>query len=297
MGISKRKKLNTQSPQEIDLYSIGESTSKFGRKAEKYLNISINETDDFEDIINHDIAENNIVFDEEDVDQELRDLYLDDFNIDEIRKYKPQEYPHFPKNIRSFLSKLKLVVNNNYADVQPPRVEGYIHDLMNFLLTEANFDDGLHLTLRTCVLDLQISDETFAANADKEGRRGAEIIWVLDEDKCRFDNRWRKGDIQLIANMIAASQKNRALMDKVHPERMIGIKFDADCLYFYSSYVTESYLDCLTESEPPNIPLVVNKFPKSKPLSLSNNQDRKTLFLYLAALRKYALSLTPYYMS
>ncbi|KXN68061.1 hypothetical protein CONCODRAFT_9791 [Conidiobolus coronatus NRRL 28638] len=168
---------------------------------------------------------------------------------------------------------------------------------MNFLLTEANFDDGLHLTLRTCVLDLQISDETFAANADKEGRRGAEIIWVLDEDKCRFDNRWRKRDTQLIANMIAASQKNRALMDKVHPERMIEIKFDADCLYFYSSYITESYLDCLTESEPPNIPLVVNKFPKSKPLSLSNNQDRKILFLYLAALRKYALSLTPYYMS
>ncbi len=55
-----------------------------------------------------------------------------------------------------------------------------------------------------CILRLQLGLENFAAYANKEGRRETEITWVIDEDKHRFDRRWKRGDVQLIANMIAA---------------------------------------------------------------------------------------------
>ena len=90
--------------------------------------------------------------------------------------------------------------------------------------------------------------------------------------------------------MIAAVQTNDSTLKRIYPEKMIGIKFDADCLYFYSTKVTKSYLNELVEGDRPE-PLVVNKFPKDKELSLSMVDDRKEIFMYLSALRKYALSL------
>ena len=56
-----------------------------------------------------------------------------------------------------------------------------------------------------------IGSNSYAAFADREGRRGTEIIWILDEDKHKFDSKYfattkyLRGDIQLIANMIAAA--------------------------------------------------------------------------------------------
>ena len=290
---SKRKK------QEITVDDIGNSTSSFGENAEKFLNIRIEETDSFDDIINHGISscEDKITYSGDDVNQELNDILLEGFDRDDVRVYKPQKHKHLPKRAQTFLYKLNTVVNNNYQQVEPTHVEDYIHDLMDNVLREAKFEDGTELILMPCLLRLTIGEESFAAHADKEGRRGTEIVWVLDEDKHKFDKRWKRGDIQLIANMIAAAQTNKLTLERVYPKRILGIKFDADRLYFYSAYITEQYLNELLSmnENSSSVPLIVKKFPKSKELSLSFFEDRKKIFMYLSAMRKYALSLDAIY--
>lgn len=84
-------------------------------------------------------------------------------------------------------------------------------------------EDGTELIL--ILLQLFIGEERFAAHSDREGRRGTEIIWVLDEDKHKFDRRWKKGDVQLIANIpldplgIAAAQTNMSVLNRVYPKK------------------------------------------------------------------------------
>jgi hypothetical protein len=292
----KRKK----SLENVTVYDIGNSTSSFGEKAEYFLNIRINNTDSFDDIINHGAtSDERITYDYSDVNQELNDLLLQDFDRDAIRIYKPQHNKSLPKRAQTFLYKLSTVVNNNYVPIEPVHIEDYIHDLMDNVLREAKFEDGIELILMPCVLRLTIGDEGFATHADKEGRRGTEIIWVLDEDKHKFDKRWKRGDVQLIANMIAAAQTNRSALQKLYPSKILGVKFDADRLYFYSACVTEDYLDELSElpaEKRCSVELVVNKFPNSRELSLSFYEHRKEIFMYLSAFRKYALSLEPFYV-
>ena len=291
--------------QEITVDDIGNSTSSFGKNAEKFLNIHINETDSFDDIINHGISLQNdkITYSNDDINPELIDILLEGFDRDAIRLYKPMQHKDLPKRAQTFLYKLSTVVNNNYQQVEPAHVENYIHDLMDNVLREAKFEDGTELILMPCQLRLTIGEESFAAYADREGRRGTEIIWVLDEDKhkysdtkCPSDKRWKRGDIQLIANMIAAAQTNHSVLQKVYPDRILGIKFDADRLYFFSAYITEEYInELLSMDNNSNIPLIVNKFPKTKELSLSLFEDRKKIFMYLSAMRKYALNLDAIY--
>ena len=216
----KRKK------QEITVDDIGNSTSSFGEKAEKFLNININETDSFDDIINHGIhsQDHKITYSNDDINPELIDILLEGFDRDAVRLYKPMQHKDLPKRAQTFLYKLNTVVNNNYQQVEPVHVEDYIHDLMDNVLREAKFEDGTELILMPCLLRLTIGEESFAAHADKEGRRGTEIVWVLDEDKHKFDKRWKRGDIQLIANMIAAAQTNQSALGRVYPERIMGNK-------------------------------------------------------------------------
>jgi len=287
-----KKKKRSDSSHFITIYDIGNSTSSFGEKAEKFLNIKINETNSFADIIDNDVT-----YDESDVNPELKDLYMEEFDRDAIRIFKPQKHKNLSKRAQTFLYKLSIVVNNNYVQIEPVHMEDYIHDLMDNVLKEAKFEDGTDLILMPCLLRLNIGEENFAAYSDREGRRGTEIIWIIDEDKHKFDRRWKKGDIQLIANMIAAAQTNMSALNRIYPKKVIGIKFDADCLYFYSAYITEEYINELNSlnNERSKVQLIVNKFPKNKELSLSVYEDRKDIFLYLSALRKYALTLTPIY--
>lgn len=290
------KRSRSESSSSITVDNIGQSTSSFGKKAEKFLNIRVIEKDSFDDIVNHGETNKTLHYSEDDISPELTDLLLEKFDRDAVRTYKPQLHKDLPQRAQTFLYKLGTVVNNNYVQVEPSHVEEYIHDLMDNVLKEAKFEDGTDLILMPCILMLAIGSESFAAYSDKEGRRGTEIIWILDEDKHKFDKRWKRGDIQLIANMIAAVQTNLSTIQQIYPKRMLGIKFDADCLYFYSAYVTEDYLNDLVESESPKSELVVHKFPAAnKEISLSIPADRKKIFMYLSALRKYALSLRPIY--
>ncbi|KXN69594.1 hypothetical protein CONCODRAFT_8017 [Conidiobolus coronatus NRRL 28638] len=99
MGLKKRTKKD--SPDIANLLNIGRYTSEFGKEAEKYLKIKIKDTDDFEDIIKHGIDKGKIRYNEQDVNQELIKLYLENFDRDRIRTFKPHE-PHIYTTLPSF---------------------------------------------------------------------------------------------------------------------------------------------------------------------------------------------------
>ena len=162
------KRQRSESSSSVTVNNIGKSTSSFGKKAEKFLNIRVVEKDSFDDIVNHGETEDRVNYAEDDINKELRDLLLDDFDRDAVRTYKPQLHKDLPQRAQTFLYKLGTVVNNNYVQVEPSHVEEYIHDLMDNVLKEAKFEDGTDLILMPCILRLAIGSESFAAYSDKE---------------------------------------------------------------------------------------------------------------------------------
>jgi hypothetical protein len=100
--------------------------------------------------------------------------------------------------------------------------------MVTFLCERANLDDGLDLTMRPCNLHLLLGPEKFAAIADKEGRRGTELTWLLQEDKHRKSSTYKHGDLQLACAMIAASQQNYNMLEEIYPSKILGMKFVAN---------------------------------------------------------------------
>ncbi|CAG8775487.1 8407_t:CDS:1, partial [Racocetra fulgida] len=125
----------------------------------------------------------------------------------------------------------------------------------------AKFDDGLDLTMRPCALELGINQIDFAAYADREGRRGTKVVWVLCEDKHKTSRKYKKGEVQLVACMIAAAQWNFAKLSEVYPEKLVGIRVIGDAFCFYSANIDLSYLKDLAIGFPKN-DLHVHKYPK-----------------------------------
>ncbi len=88
------------------------------------------------------------------------------------------------------------------------------------LMKAVKYDDGQNLTMRPCSLRLSVGDRSFAAEADREGRRGLDIIWIMQENKHIDDTRYSEGDVQLVSCMIAAAYQ----ANYRDPGKMIGIK-------------------------------------------------------------------------
>ena len=68
--------------------------------------------------------------------------------------------------------------------------------------------DKAELTVRPYNLRLRISDQSFSASEDKEGGKGIELAWLIQEDKHRKSTTYKHGDLQPACSMIAAFQQN-----------------------------------------------------------------------------------------
>ncbi|CAG8654377.1 36625_t:CDS:1 [Gigaspora margarita] len=71
--------------------------------------------------------------------------------------------------------------------------EKYVDEFVVFLCDQANFDDGKNLIMTTCALKFEIDHKQFVAYADREGRIGTEIMWMLCEDKFTRTKGYKKG--------------------------------------------------------------------------------------------------------
>lgn len=276
-----KRKASTESTSSYDVDRFKNQTSAFGKYEEEALKIKIIEETSYENIFE---------LSEVDVPDYLKHMELSGFDYDKILTFKPADHPSFSDSQCLFLTKLKYVLLNN-KDLSSNRFEPYIQDLINDFFRECKLEDGRNLYMMPSSLRLYVGGEDYAAFIDKEGRRGEEIVWVLGENKHRFDPRYKQGDVQLVASFIAAAQMNYSkLRGILEPKRLYGIKVVGDEFYFYTVDLDEDYIKNLY-SDLPEKTLEVYKYPKGKGLRLSDPEDRKQILFLLHKLREYALSI------
>lgn len=279
----KKRVIRTSSTESehIEIWDFHNSASSFAALEEKALRIKIQSFQNSEEVFNPSflsgVAE---------LSEELKELLLPNFGKNEILTYNYMEHQSLNKNQRKFLWKLSNVFSNSESDI----AEKHVDELMALVCDIAGLDDGINLTMQPCNLKLTIESNSFAAHADREGRRGAEITWVLVEDKSRKSATYKKGDLQLAASIIAAFQENRNITDRIYPPMIIGIKVLVDQIFFYSCEISSSYLDNLYGGLPDE-DIVIKKYPSSVGLSLANPEQRKAILTYFSRMKNYALSL------
>jgi hypothetical protein len=283
-SVSYKEPLTDPSESDLDEFSFKDSTSKFNYVEEDALRIEIIPKQSFLEAMEMDeIITNNLP-------KSLTNLYLESFFPEDIKIYNPKKHPDLDENASSFLIKLRLVLENNARVSDVSREERFIDDMAIEIMKAVRYDDGKTLTMRPCSLKLVVGSRTFSASADREGRRGLEIIWIMQENKHIDDTRYSEGDIQLISCMIAACQTNYRFLKEIYPEKMMGIKIKGDEIYFYSMKMSEEYLKSLTKSTPQS-KLEVTKYPSKKGLRISEPKDRKELLSYLWTMRNYSSKL------
>jgi len=216
-------------------------------------------------------------------------LLLEGFSEKEIVTFDPKEHD-IDEDASSFLIKLKLVLENSSQIADVLREERFIDDMMRELLRATKYDDAKHLVMIPCSLKLVVGDRTFSAEADREGRLGLKIIWIMQENKHVDDTRYSKGDVQLVSCMIAACQTNYRRLDELYPEKMMGIKIKGDEIHFYSIQMKEEYLRQLYRGVP-KVEIGINKYPPKRGLRLSNPRERGETIHHLWTMRNYALTL------
>ncbi|KXN67853.1 hypothetical protein CONCODRAFT_10040 [Conidiobolus coronatus NRRL 28638] len=259
------------------------STSKFREEETTALNIKVEDVSEISQIIPSQFVSTV-------VQVSMSELLLPEYDTSAIRNYIQGASSNLTKHQKMFLHKLKLVLLNNNPSSEAPNCERYVDDLMTFLFGISDLDGGEDLTLRPCNLNLVIGDHSFAAQADKEGRKGEELIWLLQEDKHKGTTTYKEGDIQLACAMIAASQRNYNMFKSIiTPDRIIGIKVLADEVYFCCINPTVSYLEGLFgEDIPVDEELVMKKIG---PFQISDPEGRRVVFTNITSLYNWAVSL------
>jgi len=265
----------------ISLEEFRNSTSSFRKSEETAIKVKINATTKVTDIFEQRHIKG--------INTNLIQLLLPEYNEAQIKAYVPSKDDKLTTYQRKFLVKLRQVLINNDPDSEAPQCEKFVDDLLSFMCDLAELDDGLELILRPCNLKLQINNETFAAIADREGRRGQELAWIIQEDKHRKSSTYKHGDLQLACAMIAANQQNYNLLGEVYPAQIIGLKAVASSMYFCSMKISDTYLEELIEGLPSNS-VTMYKYPPDG-LSLSNPGQRKHILENLTSIRNAALSI------
>ena len=154
------------------------------------------------------------------------------------------------------------------------------------LMKASLFDNSRDFSMLPCNLRLDIAEKSFAAKADREGRRGLGLIWVIQEFKHLRDTRYLQGDVQLAACMLAAWQEDYDFLKLDNlPPQIMGIKFVSDVVRFYSMKPSINYLISLKTGLPKEDLHVL----RSPPLELSNPKDRLDILLNLWSMRKQGL--------
>jgi hypothetical protein len=266
----------------IPLDNFRSSASSFRQDEEHALKIRFKESDDFTDIFD------SLNTKEDELSSGLKELALNDFGEPEIKTYIPSKDDGLSTRQRRFLVKLRQVLINNDPDSEAPNCERFVDDLISFVCECAELDDGLELTLRPSNLYLQISNSSFAAMADREGRRGIELTWLVQEDKHRRSSTYLHGDLQLACALIAAFQQNYNLLEEIYPCKILAIKVIAETVFFCSMKATEDYLEELLDDLPTS-EVFMYKYPKNG-LSLSVPNEREIILRCLTLLRKEALT-------
>ncbi|KAI5070340.1 hypothetical protein GOP47_0014683 [Adiantum capillus-veneris] len=195
------------------------------------------------------------------VPENLKHLELENFGIAEILTFVPQDHRDLSKTQRVFLRRIQDVTVSMIDSVN--RLDLYAQDLADCIIKECRLDDGgVHLYGRFSRLALRIGSEQYIMLSDREGRRrSGELVWILQHSKHRLECRYKQGDIQMVASLLAACQENFARNQGTLDVKVLyGIKVVGEEFFLYSVNFKEEYLQQIAE-EPPNVDLVAHKYP------------------------------------
>ncbi|KAH7279164.1 hypothetical protein KP509_37G008400 [Ceratopteris richardii] len=205
-----------------DEFDICHYGSTFGRDERLLMRITVKGTDDpssiFPDAGNPSVP------------PYLKHLELEGFGVSQFLKYRSRDYPSLGKSQRLFAQRLQDVLLNRVDS--SCKHDMYLHDLVEHLVSECCLNDGLDLYTRASKLPLTIAKQEFLVFSNKEGWNRKGIVWTLQECKLKFDNRYRKGDIQLAASLIAACQANLRQRTGFNPRTMYGLKVLGEEFFF-----------------------------------------------------------------
>lgn len=262
-----------------DEFDICHYGSMLGRDERLMLRIVVKATDDPSSIFTDSLNAN--------VPPYLKHLELEGFGVSQFLKYRPRDHPNLAASQKLFAQRLQDVLLNRLDSSS--KFDMYLHDLVDYLITECRLNDGLNLYTRVSKLPLRVGEHNFVLFSNTEGRNKKGIIWTLQECMHKFDMRYKKGDIQLAASLIGACQANLLQTGGVlKPKTLYGLKVLGEEFFFckvdFDTDYTKQILTCLPDRD-----LVVYRYPQNQGLRISKPDDRKKLLYFLYRLREYSL--------
>lgn len=266
-----------------DEFDVCRQGSTLGREERQLLRIVMKETDDplmiFPDSVNHFVP------------PYLKHLELDKFGVSQFLKYRSHDHPNLVASQKLFAQRLQDVLLNRLDSSS--KFDMYLHDLVDYLITECQLNDGLNLYTRFSKLSLKTGGKNYTLFSNREGRNLEGIVWMLQECIHKFDTRYKKGDIQLAASLIGACQANLLQTGgELKVKTLYGLKVLGEEFFFCRiDFEAEYFKQILTKA--PAHDLIVYRYPQNRGLRISKPDDRKKLLYFMHRLREYALYLTP----
>lgn len=270
---------------DASLDNFRSSTSLFRGGEEKALRVLVRYSDTMDDVLHTNANCDSIT-----AEVEACPLLLPSITEGLILTYIASTTDGMSRVQRRFLQRLRLVLLNDNPNADASQCEKLIDELMGLIMDELDFDDGLELTLRPCNLRLTVGPNKFAVIAAKEGRRDADAgpTWILQEHKHQAFSTYKRGDIQLACDMIAAHQQNYRLLGRLYPPDMLAVKVMTDSLYFARLTPSTEYIEELSDGLP-STPVELVLYP-SQGFSLRSPSSRKCAIRCLLAMREIARS-------
>ncbi|MCO5589277.1 hypothetical protein L7F22_043243 [Adiantum nelumboides] len=254
----------------------------FGQREETMLRIRLIATNDPAEIFPAPLIQT--------VPESLKHLELENFGIAEILTFVPQDHRELSKAQRIFLRRVQDVTVSVLDTVN--RLDLYAQDLADCVIKECRLDDGgVRLYGRFSRLTLRMGSERYVMLSDREGRRrSGELVWILQHSKHRLECRYKQGDIQMVASLLAACQENFARNQGILDVKVLyGIKVVGEEFSFYSVNFKEEYLQQIA-GELPSVDLVARKYPGTTGLKISKTEERRVVLCLLHMIRECCIS-------
>ncbi|KAI5055175.1 hypothetical protein GOP47_0030517 [Adiantum capillus-veneris] len=263
-----------------DEFDISHHGSTFGREEKQLMRIVVKGTDDPLSIFSN--SQN------ASVPPYLKHLELEGFGVSKFLKYRPRDHPNLALSQKLFAQRLQDVLLNRLDSSS--KYDMYLHDLVDYLITECRLNDGLDLYTRVSNVPLKVGPQNFSVFSNREGRTKKGIAWTLQESMQKFDTRYRKGDIQLAASLIGACQANLLQTGgELKLKTMYGLKVLGEEFFFCKIDFDADYLRQIARGSPDR-ELVLYRYPQSRGLRISKPDDRKKLLYCMYRLREQLLA-------
>lgn len=261
---------------EFDLCHHG---STFGREEKQLMRIVVKATDDPSCIFSNSVNASIPLY--------LKHLELEGFGVSQFLKYRSRDHPNLALSQKLFAQRLQDVLLNRLDSSS--KYDMYLHDLVDYLITECRLNDALNLYTRASRLPLRVGLQNFLVFSNREGRNKKGIAWTLQECIQKFDTRYRKGDIQLAASLIGACQANLLQSGgEIKVKTLYGLKVLGEEFFFCKIDFDTDYARRLLTS-PPDHELVVYRYPQTRGLRISKPDDRKKILYLMYRLREHSL--------